>query len=50
MADGLPGLLVTAILEDRDGRVWVGTHGGLSALEPGASRHFHRPEVPSLPK
>ncbi len=32
--DGLPGL-VTALAEDRDGKLWVGTHGGLRILSKG---------------
>lgn len=29
---GLPGLLVTALVEDRDGRIWIGTDKGIAYL------------------
>ena len=45
MADGLPNELVTALFEDRGGRFWVGTHGGLTVFENG---HFRRPSGPDL--
>ncbi len=32
--DGLPGTLVTAWLQDREGGIWVGTPGGLARLRP----------------
>ena len=35
--DGLPDLLVRAILVDRDGNVWAGTNGGMARLE---GNHF----------
>lgn len=38
--DGLPGL-VSALAEDRDGKLWVGTHGGLRILDQG---HFLVPK------
>ncbi len=44
--DGLPDLIVRAILTDRDGNLWVGTPGGLGRLEgnrfiaaPGGESH-----------
>jgi len=32
---------VTAILEDRDGDIWVGTHGGLNRLNPKTKTFIH---------
>jgi signal transduction histidine kinase/streptogramin lyase len=46
MADGLPDELVTALFEDRDGRFWVSTHGGLSIFDHG---RFRIPSGPILP-
>ena len=31
--DGLPNLYVRAVLEDRDGNLWLGTNGGLARLQ-----------------
>ncbi|HEV7347412.1 sensor histidine kinase [Telluribacter sp.] len=46
---GLSDNTVTAILEDRKGRLWVGTHGGLHRFEPGSdtfTRYRHNPRDP----
>ena len=34
--DGLPNELVTAVFEDREGRFWAGTHGGLAVFDNGS--------------
>jgi ligand-binding sensor domain-containing protein len=43
-ADGLPHDLLSAVLEDREGGIWFGTHaapaGGLSLLKGGRWRHW----------
>jgi signal transduction histidine kinase/ligand-binding sensor domain-containing protein len=31
--DGLPDLYVRAVLEDRDGNIWIGTNGGLARFQ-----------------
>lgn len=31
--DGLPDLFVRAVLEDRDGNIWIGTNGGLARFQ-----------------
>ena len=46
-AEGLPSKLVTALYEDNEGQVWVGTHGGIAILRNG---RFHRPAHLSLPE
>ncbi len=33
-AEGLPGTVVSAWLQDREGGIWVGTQGGLARLRP----------------
>ncbi len=43
MADGLPNELVTALFEDREGRFWVGSHGGLSIFDHGTLSQVRRP-------
>lgn len=35
LAEGLPGAYVNALLEDADGRMWVGTTRGLAVIESG---------------
>jgi len=34
-ADGLPDKIATALLSDREGRVWAGTYAGLACLQEG---------------
>ncbi len=36
--DGLSGDLVRAVLEDRDGNIWVATHSGLTRVTPSSIR------------
>jgi ligand-binding sensor domain-containing protein len=38
---------VTAILEDRAGRLWAGSYGGLAVFENG---RFHKATGPTLPQ
>ena len=45
--DSLPSYLVTALAEDSQGRLWVGTHGGLAILSNG---HLQRATSPALPE
>lgn len=40
VADGLAGDTVTALLQDRDGFLWVGTTSGLSRFDGGAFRSY----------
>lgn len=53
-AEGLPGTLVTAWLQDREGGVWVGTPGGLARLRPklfevvGPAQGLGQPVVQSI--
>lgn len=44
MASGLSSDLATSIIEDREGRIYIGTDRGLDRLDPrtGAIRHFTR--------
>jgi ligand-binding sensor domain-containing protein len=38
LQDGLPSMDVTAVVEDRDGNLWLGTESGLARLAPGQKR------------
>lgn len=52
--EGLPGTLVTAWLQDREGGIWVGTPGGLARLRPqlfevvGPAQGLRQPVVRSI--
>ena len=48
-ADGLPGLSVKSVLEDDDGRLWVGTDAGLVRLDPRSGRLRVYTEADGLP-
>lgn len=53
-AEGLPGNLVTAWLQDSEGGIWVGTPGGLARLRPqlfevvGQAQGLNQPVVRSI--
>ena len=47
VADGLTGMLVTSLYEDRDDRLWVATHGGITIYEKG---HFRKAANLTLPE
>ena len=40
--DGLPSEQVSALLEDKSGRIWVGTRGGVAVIESGARAVINR--------
>src|SRR5437899_447301 len=35
------GLRVSAVLEDHEGNIWVGTHAGLNRLDPKTGKYIH---------
>ncbi|NIM79873.1 MAG: GHKL domain-containing protein [Candidatus Aminicenantes bacterium] len=38
--DGLPGNIIRAIFEDSNGKIWIGTEGGLSCFDRGEFTHY----------
>ena len=46
VADGLPGNRVYHLCEDKQGRIWVGTPGGLALYDKGSIRSFTDNELP----
>lgn len=48
--DGLNNAYVSALVEDGAGRIWVGTFGGLSRLDPSTHRFVHFRHDPDDPK
>jgi signal transduction histidine kinase/ligand-binding sensor domain-containing protein len=46
ISDKLPGKLATSFLEDRQGNLWIATHGGLSKFRGGK---FDQPPQPTFP-
>ncbi len=48
--DGLNDSYVSALLEDESGRIWIGTFGGLSRLDPSTGQFVHFQHDPADPK
>jgi two-component system sensor histidine kinase ChiS len=47
---GLGGMSVTAILQDQDGLIWIGTEASLDCLDPGTNQithYYHNPLDPT---